>query len=125
MLAGFKKTLPANRGTQLLDELYEILPELTCFDEKQAACCAIITISLADYWERVRHSLHQADREMFSKQLRELYEDTADYNLAIASGVYIVSVYIECEDLIDEHANLVYNLAKLYIRRSNSILSGE
>lgn len=125
MLTRFKKTLPASRGTKLLDELYEILPGLTCFDEKQAAYCAMIISSLADYWERVRPSLHQTDRQILAQQLRELYEDSANCNVALASGIYIISLYIECVDLPDEHGKLVYNLAKLYIRRSNSILSGE
>jgi hypothetical protein len=125
MLTRFSSPLKKNRGTLILDELYEVLPELTNFDDQQAASCAMVTSALADYWESVRDSVAEGDRKFLSRELRELYDEMIDRNSAMACGVYIISAYIECADLNDEHGNLVYNLAKLYIRRSKSILSGD
>jgi hypothetical protein len=116
------------RGSQLLDELEDILPHIGSFEDEDDLQCAIVTDLLATYWNVVHQSLEAYDsrsRYRLIRSLREMYNRCCDSNVSTACGIYIVACHIESLDLGDRDGRLVHNLTTLHIHRAKGLLSAK
>lgn len=111
------------RGSELLDEFLDVVPELARLSGPQETQ-AWATIDLfAGYWEcLLDHVDEQDDKFRFDivRGLRKLHNFHCQTNVPIACGVLIVALNIEASRLWDEDARLVRSLTALHLAKARS-----
>jgi hypothetical protein len=111
----------APRGSQLLEEFLDVVPELAKLGgglEGQAWA----TISLiAQFWECLLEHIDEHDDKFrfdIVRGLRKLYSIHCETNVPLACGVLIMALNIEASSLHDEDARLVRSLTHLHVAKA-------
>jgi hypothetical protein len=118
----------ARRGTELLDELTSVLPNLYSFDGESDLDFASTVILLHKYWNDLKAHVEKGNTECRSEFIRilnrmgTLHRKT---NIPMACGVQVVVCYVESSYLNDEEARLVHCLTSIHIDRAASIVKAE
>ncbi len=111
------------RGTQLLEELFDVVPELAKLGPEDEPL-AWATINLfAQYWEcLLDHVDEHDDKFRFDvvRGLRKLYNLHCETNVPVACGLLIVALNIEANLLHDEDARLVRSLTTLQMAKARA-----
>jgi hypothetical protein len=112
------------RGSQLLEEFLDVVPELANLGgplETQAWA----TISLfAQFWECVLDHIDERDDKFrfdVVRGLRKLYNIHCETNVPVACGVLIMALNIEASCLCDEDARLVRSLTALHVAKARAV----
>ena len=106
-----------SRGTNLLQEFEDSLPDFKSLDEEQHLKFVKTIRLLCGYFDISEARLR---REHFFKlkstiaRLSELYEEYRDKDSVLASAIFIVKLHIESYYLDSQDANLVHNLTGLH-----------
>jgi hypothetical protein len=106
-----------SRGTNLLQEFEDSLPDFESLDEEQHLKFVKTIRLLCGYFEISETRLR---RDHFFKlkstiaRLTELYEEYHDKDAILASAILIVKLHIESNYLDGQDANLVHNLTGLH-----------
>jgi hypothetical protein len=111
------------RGTQLLEEFLDVVPELAKLghDEEPRAWGTINLFS--QYWEcLLDHVDDRDDKFRFDvvRGLRKLYNLHCETNVPVACGLLIVALNIEANLLYDEDARLVRSLTALQLAKART-----
>ena len=116
------------RGTNLLQEFEDSIPDFKSLDEEQHLKFVKTIRLLCGYFDISEARLR---REHFFKlkstvaRLSELYEEYRDKDAIFASAILIVKLHIESSYLDGQDANLVHNLTGLHTYyRSPRVSSG-
>jgi hypothetical protein len=118
----------ARRGTELLDELTSVLPNLYSFNSESDLDFASTVILLHKYWNDLKAHVEKGNTECRSEFIRilnrmgTLHRKT---NIPVACGVQVVVCYVESSYLNDEEARLVHCLTSIHIDRAASIVKAE
>ncbi len=111
------------RGTQLLEEFLDVVPELAKLGPAYEPL-AWATINLfAQYWEcLLDHVDERDDKFRFDvvRGLRKLYNLHCETNVPVACGLLIVALNIEANLLHDEDARLVRSLTTLQMAKARA-----
>jgi hypothetical protein len=117
-----------SRGTNLLQEFEDSIPDFKSLDEEQHLKFVKTIRLLCGYFDISEARLR---REHFFKlkstvaRLSELYEEYRDKDAIFASAILIVKLHIESSYLDGQDANLVHNLTGLHTYyRSPRVSSG-
>jgi hypothetical protein len=116
----------SHRGTELLDELAQVLPNLYGFDKESDWDCAAIITLLHRYWGEMKYNLEKDEIKLRSdfinvlNRMVTLYRET---NVPLACGVMIVASYVESSYLKDEEARLVHSITGIHIDRAASLMN--
>jgi hypothetical protein len=114
------------RGTELLDELAEVLPNLYSFDKESDLDFAAIITLLHKYWGELKKNIEKDETKLRSEFIRvlnrmiTLYRET---NIPVACGVLIIVCHIESSYLKDEEARLVHSITGIHIDRAASLMN--
>jgi hypothetical protein len=106
-----------SRGTNLLQEFEDSLPDFKSLDEEQHLKFVKTIRLLCGYFDILEARLR---REHFFKlkstiaRLSELYEEYRNKDSVLASAIFIVKLHIESHYLDNPDANLVHNLTGLH-----------
>ena len=106
-----------SRGTNLLQEFEDSLPDFKSLDEEQHLKFVKTIRLLCGYFDISEARLR---RDHFFKlkptiaRLRELYEEYRSKDSVLASAIFIVKLHIESHYLDSQDANLVHNLTGLH-----------
>ena len=112
-----------SRGTNLLQEFEDSIPDLKSLDKEQHLKFVKTIRLLCGYFDISEARLR---REHFFKlkstvaRLSELYEEYRDKDAIFASAILIVKLHIESHYLDGRDANLVHNLTGLHTYRLRS-----
>jgi hypothetical protein len=111
------------RGSQLLEEFLDVVPELANLSgplETQAWA----TISLfAQFWGCVLDHIDEHDDKFrfdVVRGLRKLYNIHCETNVPVACGVLIMALNIEASCLSDQDARLVRSLTALHVAKARA-----
>ena len=118
----------ARRGTELLDELTGVLPNLYSFDSENDLDFASTVILLNKYWTDLKARVEKGNAECRSEFIRILNRMVTLHgktNIPVACGVQVVVCHVESSDLNDEEARLVHFLTSIHIDRAASIVKAE
>ncbi len=111
----------APRGTQLLEEFLDVVPELAKLGpEGEPQAWATINL-FAQYWDcLLDHVDERDDKFRFDvvRGLRKLYNLHCETNVPVACGLLIVALNIEACLLCDEDARLVRSLTALQVAKA-------
>ena len=111
----------APRGTQLLEEFLDVVPELAKLGpEREPQAWGTINL-FAQYWEcLLDHVDERDDKFRFDvvRGLRKLYNLHCETNVPVACGLLIVALNIEATLLYDEDARLVRSLTALQVAKA-------
>src|SRR5208282_923494 len=127
-VATMHETLQTNaespRGTQLLEEFLDVVPELAKLGPEDEPL-AWATINLfAQYWEcLLDHVDEHDDKFRFDvvRGLRKLYNLHCETNVPVACGLLIMALNIEASCLYDEDARLVRSLTALHVAKARAV----
>ena len=118
----------ARRGTELLDELAGILPNLYSFNSESDLDFASTVILLHKYWDGIKVSVENGNTEHRSEFIRILNRMATLYgkaNIQVACGVQVVGCHLESSYLNDEEARLVHCITGIHIERAASIVKAK
>jgi hypothetical protein len=118
----------ARRGTELLDELTSVLPNLYSFDSESDLDFASTVILLHKYWNDLKAHVEKGNTECrreFIRILNRMGTLHRKTNIPVACGVQVVVCYVESSYLNDEEARLVHCLTSIHIDRAASIVKAE
>ena len=118
----------ARRGTELLDELAGVLPNLYSFNSESDLDFASTVILLHKYWDGIKASVENGNTEHRSEFIRILNRMSTLYgktNIPVACGVQVVVCYVESSYLNDEEARLVHCITGIHIDRAASIVKAK
>jgi hypothetical protein len=117
----------ACRGTELLDELANILPNLYSFNKEDDLDFASTIVLLHRYWDDLKEPIDY-NLELRSEFIRILHKMSIVYgnlNVAVACGARVVACEVESSFLSDEEARLVYCITGIHIDRATSIIEAK
>jgi hypothetical protein len=106
-----------SRGTNLLQEFEDSLPDFKSLDEEHHLKFVKTIRLLCGYFDISEARLR---RDHFFKlkstiaRLSELYEEYRGKDSVLASAIFIVKLHIESHYLDSQEANLVHNLTSLH-----------
>ena len=118
----------ARRGTELLDELTGVLPNLYSFNSESDLDFASTVILLNKYWNELKVRVEKGNTECRSEFIRILNRMVTLHgktNIPVACGVQVVVCHVESSYLNDEEAQLVHCLTGIHIDRAASIVKAE
>ena len=118
----------ARRGTELLDELTGVLPNLYSFNSESDLDFASTVILLHKYWNDLKARVEKGNTECRSEFIRILNRMVTLHsktNIPVACGVQVVVCHVESSYLHDEEARLVHCLTGIHIDRAASIVKAE
>ncbi len=118
----------SHRGTELLDQLAEVLPNLYNFDKENDFDFAAIITLLNKYWHELKNNIDRDEvkfRVEFIRILNRMVILYREINKPITYGVTIIICHIEYSYLNDEEAQLVHNITGIHIDRAASILGAK
>ena len=118
----------APRGTELLDELTGVLPNLYSFNSESDLDFASTVILLNKYWNELKARVEKGNTECRSEFIRILNRMVTLHgktNIPVACGVQVVVCHVESSYLNDEEARLVHSLTGIHIDRAASIVTAE
>ena len=118
----------ARCGTELLDELTGVLPNLYSFNSESDLDFASTVILLNKYWTDLKARVEKGNAECRSEFIRILNRMVTLHgktNIPVACGVQVVVCHVESSDLIDEEARLVHCITGIHIDRAASILKAK
>ena len=105
------------RGTDLLQEFEDCLPDFKSLDEEQHLKFVKAIRLLCGYFDISEAKLRSDHFFKFKSTiacLSELYEEYHDKDAILASAILIVKLHIELNYLYVQDANLVHNLTGLH-----------
>ena len=113
----------APRGSELLEEFLDVVPELAklCGPSEAQAWAAVSLI--AQFWECLLDHLDDRDDKFRFDVVRgrkKLYNLHCDTSVPVACGVLIVALNIEASSLCDEDARLVRSLTALHLAKARA-----
>ena len=115
-------------GTELLDELTGVLPNLYSFNSESDLDFASTVILLNKYWTDLKARVEKGNVECRSEFIRILNRMVTLHgktNIPVACGVQVVVCHVESSDLNDEEARLVHCITGIHIDRAASILKAK
>ena len=101
----------ARCGTELLDELTGILPNLYSFNSESDLDFASTVVLLHKYWNDLKEHAEKGNTECRSEFIRILNRMVilhSKTNIPVACGVQVVVCHVESFYLNDEEARLVH-----------------
>jgi hypothetical protein len=116
------------RGTELLDELTGVLPNLYSFNGESDLDFASTVILLHKYWNDLKAHVEKGNTECRSEFIRILNRMVTMHsktNIPVACGVQVVVCHVESSDLNDEEAQLVHCITGIHIDRAASIVKAK
>ncbi|HXZ16313.1 MAG TPA: hypothetical protein VEH77_10145 [Roseiarcus sp.] len=111
------------RGSQLLEEFLDVVPELAKLSGDLEARAWVTISLLAGLWDcLLGHADDLDDKFRFDvvRGLRTLYNIHCETNVPVACGVLIVALNIEAAAIGDEDAKLVRSLTALHIAKARA-----
>ncbi len=112
-----------SRGSELLEEFLDVVPELANLSgDREARTWAIVNL-LAQLWECLLEHADELDdalRFEVVRGLRRLYNIHCETNVPVACGVLIIALNIEASRLADEDARLVRSLTALHVAKARA-----
>jgi hypothetical protein len=118
----------ARRGTELLDELAGVLPNLYSFNIESDLDFASTVILLHKYWNGIKAYVEKGNAECRSEFIRILNKMAVLHgqtNIPVACGVRVVACYVDSSYLSDEEAQLVHCITGIHIDRAASIVKAK
>ena len=115
------------RGTELLDELATILPNLYSFNKDNDLEFASTIILLNRYWDNLKERTDN-NSELRSEFIRILHKMAILYgevNIPVACGARVIACDVESSYLNDEEAQLVHCITGIHIDRATSIFQAK
>jgi len=123
MEACAEQSAGASRGSELLEEFLDVVPELAKLDGAvEAQAWATIRL-FAQYWECLSDYVDDHDEKFrfdIVRGLRKLYNLHCETDAAVACGALIVALNIEATSLYDEDAKLVRSLTALQVAKAKA-----
>ncbi len=123
MQEALKASAGTPRGSELLEEFLDVVPELAKLSDR-VETQAWATISLfAQYWECLLDHIDEHDDKFrfdVVRGLRKLYNIHCETNVPVACGLLIVALNIEASSLYDEDAKLVRSLTALHLAKART-----
>jgi len=116
----------SSRGTELLDELSEVLPGLYDFDKRMDLECAAAIRSISSYWNILQSDTSIGDATLQFEiicWLNELLIRCSESNIPMACGILIMAFHIESSYLNAAAARLVHDITDIHIHRAASIMN--
>jgi hypothetical protein len=113
------------RGTELLDELTGVLPNLYSESDLDFASTVIL---LHKYWNDLKAQVEKGNtecRSQFIRILNRMVTLHSKTNIPAACGVQVVVCHVESSYLNDEEARLVHCITGIHIDRAASIVKAE
>ena len=119
--------LKACRGTELLDELANILHNLYGFNKENDLDFASTIVLLHRYWDNLKERIDSNSelRNEFVKILHKIAILYGDVNMPVACGARVVACEVESSYLNDEEARLVQCITGIHIDRATSIIQAK
>ncbi len=111
------------RGSQLLEEFLDVVPELAKLEPGQERLSWATINLFAQYWECLLDHVDERDdkfRYDVVRGLRKLYNLHCETNVPVACGLLIVALNIEANLLYDEDARLVRSLTALQVAKART-----
>ena len=118
----------ARRGTELLDELTGVLPNLYSFNSESDLDFASTVILLHKYWNDLKAHVEEGNTECRSEFIRILNRMVILHgktNIPVACGVRVVVCHVESSYLSDEEARLVHCITSIHVDRAASIIKAK
>jgi hypothetical protein len=118
----------ASRGTELLDELAGVLPNLYSFNSESDLDFASTVILHHKYSDGIKASVENGNTEHRSKFIRILNRMATLYgkaNIPVACGAQVVVCHVESSYLNDEEARLVHCITSIHIDRAAFIIKAK
>jgi hypothetical protein len=115
------------RGTELLDELTNILSNLYSFSEDNDLEFASTIILLHRYWDNLKERTDN-NSELRSEFIRILHKMEilyGDVSIPVACGARVIACDVESTYLNDEEARLVHCITGIHIDRATSIVQAK
>jgi hypothetical protein len=115
------------RGTELLDELVNILYNLYSFNDDNDLDFASTIVLLHRYWDNIKERIDN-NSELRSEFIRILHKMAivyGDLNMPVACGARVVACEVESSYLSDEEARLVHCITGIHIDRATSIIQAK
>jgi len=122
LLGRFKKEC---RGTELLDELTEVLPALSKFTEEEYLDFVAAITVIYRYWAELKSHIDEDGTRLRSECIRILNRMFVLYcrtNKPAACGVLVIACHIESCYLTDYDAQLVRNITNVHIDLAISLI---
>ena len=119
--------LKTSRGTELLDELANILPNLYSFNKDNDLEFASTILLLNRYWDNLKERT-DSNSELRSEFIRILHKMAILYgevNIPVACGARVIACDVESSCLNDEEAQLVHCITGIHIDRATSIVQAK
>jgi hypothetical protein len=116
------------RGSELLDELASVLPNLYSFDSEGDIEFASTIILLYRYWEDLKERVVEGKpeyRKEFIRILNKMATLHGKTNIPVACGVRVVVCYVESSYLNSEEARLVHCITEIHIDRAAAIIKAK
>jgi len=119
--------LKACRGTELLDELTNILPNLYRFNKENDLDFTSTIVLLHRYWDNLKERIDNnwELRIEFIQILHKMAVLYGDVNMPVACGARVVACKVESSYLNDEEARLVHCITGIHIDRATSIIQAK
>jgi hypothetical protein len=117
--------LKIRRGSELLDELASVLPNLYSFDSEGDLEFSSTIILLHRYWEDLKGLVDDGKTEYRKEFIRILNKMAALHgktNIPVACGVRVVVCHVESSYLNSEEARLVHCITDIHIDRAAAII---
>jgi hypothetical protein len=117
----------ACRGTELLDELAKILPNLYSFNKENDLDFASTIVLLRRYWDDLKERIDNNSelRREFIRILHRMAIVYRELNMPVACGARVVACEVESSYLRDEEARLVHCITGIHIDRATSIIEAK
>jgi hypothetical protein len=115
------------RGTELLDELSNILPNLYSFDKDNDLEFASTILLLNRYWDNLKERTDN-NPELRSEFIRILHKMAILYgevNIPVACGARVIACDVESSCLNDEEAQLVHCITGIHTDLATSIVQAK
>ena len=115
------------RGTELLDELAKILPNLYRFNKDNDLEFASTILLLNRYWDNLKERTDN-NSELRSEFIRILHKMAILYgevNIPVACGARVVACDVESSCLNDEETQLVHCITGIHIDLATSIVQAK
>jgi hypothetical protein len=125
VLGRFRKQ---RRGTELLDELSEVLPALSKFNEEEYLVFAAAVAVINRYWVELKHRVDKDEigrRSEFIRILNRMFVLYCHASKPAACGVLVILCHIESCYLPDDDAQLVRDITNVHIDRATSLIRTE
>jgi hypothetical protein len=112
------------RGTELLDELANILPNLYSFNRDNDLEFASTLLLLDRYCDNIKEPTDNNSelRSEFIRILHKMAIVNGEVNVPVACGARVIACDVESSCLNDEEAQLVHCITGIHIDRATSIV---